>query len=71
MVLFLPKDTNFLQKKNAYISKIKGVLVLKGIFSEPTYGFVLSFKFLAYLEQVLDKERGGSVIFTPHRKTNP
>ena len=35
-VLFLPKNANFLPK-NADTSKIKGVLVLKGTFSETTY----------------------------------
>ena len=40
-VLFLPKRANFLQK-NADISKIKTVLVLKGIFSETAYVCVLT-----------------------------
>ena len=31
-VLFLPKNTDFLHKKKACTSRIKGVLVLKGIF---------------------------------------
>ena len=35
-VLFWPKNADFLQKY-ANISKIKGALVLKGIFSETTY----------------------------------
>ena len=37
-VLFLPRNADFLlkKKKNADKSKIKGALVLKGIFSEPT-----------------------------------
>ena len=37
-ILFLTKNTDFLQK-NADISKIKGLLVLKGIFSETTCVF--------------------------------
>ena len=47
-VLFPPKNADFLQK-DADISKIKGVLVIKGIFSETTYvcTFVTNFKFLA------------------------
>ena len=34
-----------LLQKNADIGKIKGVLVLKGIFSEPTYVCVLTYQF--------------------------
>ena len=40
-VLFWTKNANFLQK-NADISKIKGALALRGIFSETKYGCVLS-----------------------------
>ena len=43
-VIFLPKSANFLQKKNAEISKTKEVLVLKGIFSETTFKCVLSYQ---------------------------
>ena len=47
-VLFLPKKGDFLQK-NADISKIRKVLVLKGIFPETTYvcTYVPNLKFLA------------------------
>ena len=40
-VLFLPKNTDFLQK-NADTSKIKSAFVLKVIFSETTYVCVLT-----------------------------
>ena len=40
----LAKKRYFLQK-NADISKIKGALVLKGIFSETTFGYVLTCQF--------------------------
>ena len=40
-VLFFTKNADFLQKY-ADISKIKGVLLLKGIFFETTYLFVLT-----------------------------
>ena len=42
-VLFFTKNADFLQK-NAEINKIKGVLVLKGIFYETTYVFVLTYQ---------------------------
>ena len=42
-VLYLPKNADILQKKGD-ISKIKGVLVLKGIFSETTYVRVLTYQ---------------------------
>ena len=47
-VLFLPKNSDFLQK-NADISKIKGVWVLKGIFSETTYVCVLTYQTSSFL----------------------
>ena len=40
--IIFAKNANFLQKKVAGISKVKEVLVLKGIFSEPTYASVLT-----------------------------
>ena len=40
-MLFLPKNARFC-KENADISKIKGVLVLKGVFSETTHVCVLT-----------------------------
>ena len=46
-VLFLPKIAEFLQKI-AGISKIKGVLVLKGIFSETTYVCVLKYQISSF-----------------------
>ena len=48
-VPFLPKNANFFCKKNAGISKIKMVLVLKGTFPENAYvcTYVPNFKFLA------------------------
>ena len=47
MYYFCQETTDFC--KNAYISKVKRALVLKGIFSETTYVFtnVPNFKFLA------------------------
>ena len=42
-VLFLPKYANFVSK-NGDISKIKKVLVLKVIFSETTFVFVLTYQ---------------------------
>ena len=42
-VLFFTKNADFLQK-NAEINKIKGILVLKGIFYETTYVFVLTYQ---------------------------
>ena len=44
-VLFLIKKMLIFCKKNAEISKIKVVLVLKGIFSETTYVCVLTHQF--------------------------
>ena len=41
-LLFLLKNTNFLQKKNAVITKIKTALVLKAIFSETAHVCVLT-----------------------------
>ena len=41
-ILFPPKNADFLQKK-ADTSRIKRALVLKGIFSETTYGRVLKY----------------------------
>ena len=41
-VLFWPKNADFLQKQNADISKIKRAHVLKGIFSETKYVYVLT-----------------------------
>ena len=46
-ILFLPKSADFLQK-NADISKIKRSLVLKGIFSETTYVFVLTYQIWSF-----------------------
>ena len=42
-MLFFTKNADFLQK-NAEINKIKGILVLKGIFYETTYVFVLTYQ---------------------------
>ena len=43
-ILFLPKNVDFLQKISD-ISKIKGILILKSIFSETTYVCVLTYQF--------------------------
>ena len=48
MVLFLQKKAEFLQK-NADISKVKRVLVLKGIFSETPYVCVISYHIQSFL----------------------
>ena len=46
-LLNLTKNADFLQK-NAEISKIKGFLVLKGIYSETTYVFVLTYQISSF-----------------------
>lgn len=55
-IVFLPKSSDILQKK-AEISKIKGVLLQEGVFSETTYRSVLSNQSSSIILTVLD--RGG------------
>ena len=43
-----PKKRCFFCKKNAGISKVNGALVLKGRFSETTYGCVLTYQILNF-----------------------
>ena len=58
----------FCKKIYADISKIKGALVLKGIFSETTYvcTYVLNFQ-VSWIILTSLRQRGN---FTPHLKTN-
>ena len=65
-VLFLRENAIFLQK-NADISKIKGVLVPKDVFSETIYAY-LSTKLLVF-SIILTSFRQGTY-FTPHPSQN-
>ena len=47
LVPFLPKNADFLEK-NPDISKIKGILVLKGIFSQNKYVCVLTYQISSF-----------------------
>ena len=46
-VLFLPEHADFLQK-NADVSKIKEILILKGMFSENVYTCVLTYQIASF-----------------------
>ena len=62
----------FCKKINAEISKIKGLFVIKGIFSETTYVGILSTKF--HVDNIIltsFTQGGGGSSFTPNRKTSP
>ena len=69
-VLFLPRNVDFLQT-NADISKIKGVLVLKGIFSETEDLLYLCVKFQVSSIIVTSFKQGVILPPTSHLKTNP
>ena len=57
-------------EKNADISKIKGTLVLKGIFSELNMGVYSRAKF-EVSNTILTSFREGVILTPPHVKTNP
>ena len=46
-IIILPENANFLQK-NDDNSKIKRTLVIKGVFSEPTYVGVLTYQISSF-----------------------
>ena len=56
---------NFFSKKNADISKIKEVLVLKGIFSETAYVCILTYQISSF------QHRNGGGKFYPRKKRTP
>ena len=58
----------FLQKKNADISKIKGVLEVQGIFSETTYMCVLT-NFQISNIILSSFKQGGMGVVIPPKKT--
>ena len=62
-VLFLPKYVDFLQE-NADISKIKGLLVLKGIFSETKYLCILTYQIQISSIILTSFRQGEGVILT-------
>ena len=60
-VLFQPQNADFLdKKKNADISKIKRILVLKGIFSETTYRCVLTCQISSFQHNSNEFQTGGT-----------
>ena len=73
----LSKGTTFPQKcwffleKDADISKIKEVLVRKGMFSEITYMCVLTYYFQVSSIILKSFRQGTGVILSAHRKTKP
>ena len=66
----IAKNADFLQE-NADISKIKGALVLKVIFSETTYGCVLTYQISSVILKNFRQEFNFTTAPPTHIKMNP